>query len=91
MPARTPGSVANSPSVCAVSATWRFSAGAPGSTSAPVSNAAATVGELSLSALMPGRSSANRVALCPRKLLIGGAVRIRVSKVGGASEIDSWM
>ena len=37
-----------------------FSAGAPGSTSAPVSNADATAGELSLSALMPGRSSANR-------------------------------
>ena len=40
---------------------------------------------------MPGRSSANRLALCPRKLLIRGAVRISVSKVGGASEIDSWM
>ena len=49
------------------------------------------LGELSLRALMPGRSSANRVALCPRKVLIRGAVRISVSKVGGASEIDSWM
>ena len=83
--------MAKPPSVCAVGATWRFIAGAPGSTSAPVSKADATVGELSLSALMPGRSSANRLALWPRKLLIRGAVRISVSKVGGASEIDSWM
>ena len=75
----------------AVGGSWAFSRGAPGSTSAPVSKAAATVGELSLSALIPGRRSANRLALCPRKLLIRGAVRISVSKVGGASEIDSWM
>ena len=78
-------------SVRAVGASWAFSRGASGSTSAPVSKADATTGELSLSALIPGRSSANRLALWPRKLLIRGAVSIRVSKVGGASEIDSWM
>ena len=62
-----------------------------GQDSAPVSSADAIVGEFSLSALTPGRRSANSVALWPRKVRIRGAVRISVSSVGGVSEIVSWM
>ena len=90
-PPFTFGSRENASSVRAVGASWALSCGASGRTSAPVSSAEAIVGEFSLRARTPGRRSANSVALWPRKVLIGGEVRIRVSSVGGVSEIVCWM
>ncbi len=48
-------------------------------------------GEFTLRAWTPGLRSANNPALWRRKVSILGEVWMRVSSVGGVSEIVSWM